>query len=130
MATVAREQVIDLIDALPSESLPELVRFIEFLRFRSGQDKSTPAVDAEAPLLAIIRRRLPPDDQRRLSFLRAQKEQRALTPEEHAELLAYVDRIEHEDAERAEALLQLARLRNMPLGALMAALGPGAAPDA
>lgn len=129
MTTVAREQVIDLIDDLPSESLPELVRFIEFLRFRSERDKSTPAVDAEAPLLALIRRRLPPDAQRRLSFLRAQQEQRALTPEEQAELLAFVERVEREDAERAEALVQLARLRSTPLAALMASLGLGSDPD-
>jgi hypothetical protein len=130
MATVAHEQVIDLIDGLPSDSLPELVRFIEFLRFRSGQEKSAPAPDAEAPLLAIVRRRLPPEDQRRLSALRARKEERPLTREEHAELLAYVDRVEREDAERAQALLDLARLRNVPLGSLMAALGLGSASGA
>jgi hypothetical protein len=51
------------------------------------------------------------------------KEERALTPEEHAELLAYVDRVEQEDAERAQALLELSRLRQMPLAALMTDLG-------
>ena len=123
MATVAREQVIDLIEDLPSESLQELVRFIEFLRFRGGQQAKAPVVEAEAPLMAIIHRRLPPEDQRRLSALRAGKEERSLTPEEHAELLAYVERVEREDAERAQALLDLARLRKVPLVALMNDLG-------
>jgi hypothetical protein len=118
MATVARDQVIDLIDHLPIESLPELVRFIEFLHFRSGQEKSTPAAEAEAPLTAIALRRLPPEEQRRLSVLRARKEEGQLTPEERTELLAYVDRVEREDAERARALFELSRLRNMPIGAL------------
>jgi hypothetical protein len=123
MATVAREQVIDLIEGLPSESLQELVRFIEFLRFRAGQEAKTPTDDAEASLIAIIGRRLPPEDQRRLSALRASKEDRPLTPEEHAELLAYVDRVEREDAERAQALIDLSRLRKMPLATLMTDLG-------
>lgn len=123
MSTVAREQVIDLIEDLPSESLQELVRFIEFLRFRREQEAKAPASDAEAPLLAIIHRRLPAEDQRRLSTLRASKEDRALTPEEHAELLAYVERVERDDAERAQALLELSRLRKVPLAALIADFG-------
>lgn len=123
MAAIAREQVIDLIADLPSDSLQELVRFIEFLRFRSGQEPRAPAPDEEAPLTAVIRRRLPPEDQRRLSELRAFKEARALTSAEHAELLAYVERIEREDAERAQALLDLARLRKVSLAALMTDLG-------
>jgi hypothetical protein len=123
MATVAREQVIDLIEGLPSESLQELVRFIEFLRFRDGQEAKTSTHDAEAPLIAIIRRHLPPEDQRRLSALRASKEDRPLTPEEHAELLAYIERVEREDAERAQALIELSRLRKVPLATLMADLG-------
>ncbi len=123
MATVVREQVLDLIEDLPSESLQELVRFIEFLRFRGDQEAKTPVAEAEAPLLAIIRRRLPIEDQRRLSSLRTRKEERGLTSEEHAELLAYVDRVEQEDAERAQALLELSRLRRMPLTALMTDLG-------
>ena len=56
MATGAREQVIDLIGGLPSESLQELFRFIELLRFRGAQEAKTPIDDAEAPLIAIIRR--------------------------------------------------------------------------
>ena len=127
---MAREQVIDLIEGLPNESLPELVRFIEFLRFRSEQEKKVANANAEAPLLAIIHRHLPPEDQLRLADLRARKEEGLLTPAEHEELLAYVERVEHEDAERAQALLDLAHLRNMPLGALLSSLGLHAASDA
>jgi hypothetical protein len=119
----AREQVIDLIEGLPSESLQEVVRFIEFLRFRGAQDAKAPMSNAEEPLLATVRRRLPPEEQRRLSALRARNQEGSLTPEEHAELLAYVERVEQEDAERAQALLDLARLRKVPLGALMTDLG-------
>jgi hypothetical protein len=123
MATIAREQVIDLIADLPSDSLQELVRFIEFLRFRSEQEVRGAAPDAEARLTALVRRRLPPEEQRRLDALRTKMEEQALTPGEHAELLAYVERVEREDAERAQALIDLARLRRVPLAGLLADLG-------
>lgn len=119
MSTIARQQVIDLIEELPSEALPDLVRFIEFLRFKSGRDDKATAAGAEARLTAIVRRRLPPEEQRRLDHLRARKDAGQLTPEEHAELLAYVERVEREDAERAEALVELARLRGVPVAALV-----------
>ena len=101
----------------------DLVRFIEFLCFKSRQEKTAARTEPEAPLLAIALRRLPSKDQRRLSLLRARKEEGALTPKDRAELLAFVERIESEDAERVVALLELARLRNVPLGALMSELG-------
>jgi len=85
MAAVAREQVRDLIEGLPSESLQELVRFIELLRFRGGQEAKAPVVEGE--------------------------------------LLGYVDRVEQEDAERAQALLELSRLRKIPLAALLTDFG-------
>lgn len=68
------------------------------------------STETEAALLEAALRRLPPEDERRLSLLRARKEERQLTPEEHAELLAYVERVECEDAERAAALIELSRL--------------------
>lgn len=123
MATVAHEHVIDLIEDLPNETLPDLVRFIEFLRFKSRQEKLDPRTESEAPLLAIALRRLPAEEQHRLTFLRARKDDGLLTPDEHRELLAFVDRVENDDAERAAALLELSRLRNMPVRALMSELG-------
>jgi hypothetical protein len=128
MATFAHERVIDLIEDLPNETLPDLLRFIEFLRFKSSQDQRTAPTEAEAPLLAIALRRLPSADQHRLSLLRAREEEGALTPEEHVELLTFVDRIEQQDAERAAALLELSRLRSVPIRTLMSELGlePGA----
>ena len=123
MATVAHEHVIDLIEDLPNETLPDLVRFIEFLRFKSGQDRRATPTEAEAPLLAIALRRLPSADQHRLSLLRERKEEGKLTQDEHAELLSFVERVEREDAERAGALLELSRLRSVSIRALMSELG-------
>ena len=35
--TVTKKEIIDELDALPPESLPELQAFIEFLRFKQGK---------------------------------------------------------------------------------------------
>lgn len=73
----------------------------------------------EEALLQIIQRRLPPDDQTRLAYLRQRNETGEITEAEHQELLAYVDRVEHQDAQRAEALIELARLRKVDLKTLL-----------
>ena len=128
--TITRQQVIELIEELPSETLPEVAQFIEFLRFKTAQGQAEGASPAEPALLTIIRRRLPLDDQRRLSELRQKNEVSQLTEAERAELLAYVEQVEREDAERAEALVGLARLRGIPLAALLSELKIESATDA
>ncbi len=40
--TITRQKVIELIDELPSETLPEVAQFIEFLRFK-GVHSNEPA---------------------------------------------------------------------------------------
>jgi hypothetical protein len=127
--TITRQKVIELIDELPSETLPEVAQFIEFLRFKTAQGQAEGASPAEPALLTIIHRRLPPDDQRRLSELRQKNEVSQLTEAERAELLAYVERVEREDAERAEALVELAHLRGVPLAMLLNELKTESAAD-
>jgi hypothetical protein len=46
-----------------------------------------------------------------LNYLRQQNETEEITETEHQELLIYVELIEKQDAERAEALIQLAQIR-------------------
>lgn len=56
-----------------------------------------------------------PEDQARHAYLRQQKEAETISDTEYEELLAFVERVEQQDAERAEALIQLAALRNVDL---------------
>ena len=63
--------------------------------------------------MQVLNRRLPQDDQVRLDYLREQNESGEITEVEHQELLAFVSRVENEDAERAAAILQLAQIRNV-----------------
>jgi hypothetical protein len=63
-------------------------------------------------LLQIIQHRLSHEEQDRLAYLRQQNEIGVITNTEHQELLIYVDRVEQQDAERAEALIKLVQIRD------------------
>jgi len=115
--SITREAVIEMIDRLPTEKLPEVAQFVEFLRFKSEQPPKAP--HSEETLLVIINRQLPAADQQRLDALRAKSEETQLNDLERAELLAYVERVEREDAERAEAMIRLAHLRGIHLTTLV-----------
>jgi hypothetical protein len=118
--TNIRQHAQELIEQLPSASLPQVVEFLEGLR--RNTDPAQPILPENLPeqaLFSIIQRRLAPEDQARLDYLRQQNESRAITETEHQELLKYVERIEQQDAERAEALINLSRLRNVDLKTLM-----------
>jgi len=87
----------------------------EFLQL--SEASKTP--NSETALLQIIQRRLSPEEQHRLSYLRQQNENEEITETEYQELLKYINRIEQQDAERAEALIQLAKLRQVDLKVLI-----------
>jgi hypothetical protein len=85
--TEIRERAIALLDQLPGESLERAVEFLEALSHEALQE-------SEAPKFKV-------DEE--------------ITDAEHQELLLYVDRVEQQDAERMEALIQLAKLRSCDL---------------
>ena len=68
----------------------------------------------ETHLLQIINRRLPPDEQKRYVELSDKLELEELIEAEHQELLALIQRIEDQNVKRAEAMIELARLRGAP----------------
>jgi hypothetical protein len=115
-----RQHAQELIEQLPGSSLPQVVEFLENLRLNTDSvSQILPGNLQEQSLLPIIQRRLAPEDQTRLNYLRQQNESGEITESEHRELLEYVERIEQQDAERAEALIKLAQLRNLDLKTLM-----------
>ena len=108
--TEIRQRALALLEQLPRESLVRAVEFLEALSQESLQVSETPLPEAEeAALLEIIQRRLSPEEQERLAYLRQQNEIGVITQTEHQELLMYVERVEQQDAERAEALIKLAQ---------------------
>jgi hypothetical protein len=109
-----------LLEQLPGESLVKAVEFLEALSHEALQGLETPKLQiSETALLQIIQRCLSPEEQGRLAYLRQQNETGEITEEEHQQLLTYVERIEQQDAQRAEALIKLAQLRKVDLKVLI-----------
>ncbi|MBD1805187.1 hypothetical protein H6F98_06955 [Microcoleus sp. FACHB-SPT15] len=118
--TEIRQRAKELVDQLPGESLAKALEFLESLCSEANQTSKVAASrQEEEALLQIIQRRLPQDNQIRLAYLRQRNESGEITDTEHQELLTYVDQIERQDAERAEALIQLAKLRDVHLKTLV-----------
>jgi hypothetical protein len=108
-----------ILEKLPGESLVRAVEFLEALSHEAVQESETTPEVKETALLETIQRRLPPEDQKRLAYLRQRNEAEEITDVEHQELLVYIDRVEQRDAERAEALIKLAQLRQVDLKILI-----------
>jgi hypothetical protein len=108
ISTGDRQRVMQLVEQLPDESLGEVVDLLNNLIRQTRQSQPLISSKSEELLLQVIGRRLLPDDQARLDYLREQNESGDITELEHQELLAFVSRVENEDAERLAAILQLA----------------------
>lgn len=120
VATEFRQRAIALLENLPGESLVKAVEFLESLAHTALQASAATDLEAsEADILEIIQRRLSPEEQTRLAYLRQQNETGIITDTEHQELLVYVDRVELQDGDRAEALIKLAQLRQVDLKVLI-----------
>jgi hypothetical protein len=117
--TEIRQRAIALLEQLPGESLVRAVEFLEALSHEVLQVSETKPEVSETALLEIIQRRLPSEDQQRLAYLRQRNEAEEITDVEHQELLGYIDRVEQQDAKRAEALIKLAQLRQVDLKMLI-----------
>lgn len=118
--TEIRKRAIALLEQLPGESLVKAVEFLEALSHEALQVSEAPNPQiSEAALLQIIQHRLSPKEQDRLAYLPQQNEIGVITDTEHQELLMYVERVEQQDAERAEALIKLAQLRKVDLKVLI-----------
>ncbi|PZV06014.1 MAG: hypothetical protein DCF22_24310 [Leptolyngbya sp.] len=105
-ASDIRQRARELVEQLPGNSLSQAVAFMETLHPNRG-------AALEQPLLDQIQQTRSPEDQARLAYLRQQKEAETISDTEYEELLAFVERVEQQDAERAEALIQLVELRNV-----------------
>ncbi|KHG40702.1 MAG: hypothetical protein HEQ20_00365 [Aphanizomenon flos-aquae KM1D3_PB] len=118
--TEIRQRAIALLEQLPGESLVKAVEFLESLSHQALQVSETKTYKTrETDLIQIIQRHLSAEQQERLNYLRQQNETEGITKTEHQELLIYVELIEKQDGERAEALIQLAQMRGVDLQLLI-----------
>ena len=88
ISTGDRQKVMQLVEQLPEESLSEVIELLNNLLRQTRQSQPLISSSSEELLLQVIGRRLLPDDQARLDYLREQNESADITETEHQELLA------------------------------------------
>lgn len=113
-----RQQIHQLVEQLPNETLQDALQLLQDLSHRAQQTAR------ELELLAVVQRHLPPSQQERWLALRDKLEQETLTDREHQEFLTYSDLLELWNAERVEALMELAKLRGVEFKLLYQELTP------
>ncbi len=119
---VSLEQLVEGMAHLDPRELERLI--VQLLTLRA-QRLAPNLAEKEAGLLEKINQGLSPVAQQRYDELTAKRRAETLSREEHRELLASIDRIERADADRVQALIGLAQLRQVSVEALMAELGIG-----
>lgn len=123
-AQVSPEALLKAVDQLSAADLERL--FEQVLALRAHRNaRALPA--EESDLLRKVNRGFSHDLRERYDTLIARRRASTLTPGEHDELLRLTDQVEALEAERAESLAHLARLRGVPLAALLDSLGIHAA---
>jgi len=120
-AELTIDDLIRAAEQLPSDELTEFTRRVIVLQARRGLPLLVD--DEEQALLSAIAGALPEDAQRRLDELRERSREGTLTSAEHAELLAFVQKVERQDVARAQALVDLAKKREVTVSELMTDLG-------
>lgn len=107
-----RQRAISLLEHLPQNKLEAVVQLLEVLSEPASQPINNPE---EGRLLETIQQRLPESGQVRLNELRDRCEWDELSEVEYQELICYEDLIEQQRLERLQALIELAKLRNLDL---------------
>jgi hypothetical protein len=113
----------ELLDAVKEMSPAEFAAFLDqaFSVRRQGRPATLSA--AETRLIKRINRGLPAKLLKRYSHLVRRRQKATLTDSEHAELLQLTHQAESQDADRAAALLELSKIRCVPLRTLMKQMG-------
>lgn len=118
---ISTEQLLRAVERLPADELDTFVARVVALRTRREGVLLRP--DETALLLKMNVARLEPGQQARFDELVAKRQAETISPMELQELIQITDAVEQRDAERLEALSDLAGLRTTTVRALMDALG-------
>ncbi len=113
----------DLLDAVKRMGPKEYDAFIEMALAVRPRAKGVTLSAKETRLVERINRGLPTELANRYARLIGRRKKGALTAAEHQELLELTHEAESRDADRAEALVALAKLRCVPVRTLMKQMG-------
>jgi hypothetical protein len=119
-AEISRDALLRAIEQLSSSELDQLMAELRNLRAVRGHSRLT---EAESTLLTRINEALPSELDRRYSELIGRRQEELLTTEEHEELLRLTDEVERIEADRVQALAELANVRGVSLSTVMRDLG-------
>lgn len=116
--------------AAAREGVPPETYAVTALEACVRSESETGPGDTESRLLEQINTGLPPATWQRYHQLCARRRDDALSVEEYSELLRLTEEVELWNARRLDLLSQLARLRGVPLRALVEQMGLAQAPYA
>jgi hypothetical protein len=122
---VSGPELLKAVQQLAPEELDAFLERALSLRSQPTADKLTAE---ESKLIKRINRGLPAAICSRYARLSQKRKKNSLSDKEHADLLKLTNEFESRDADRAEALLELAKLRRIPIRLLMKQMGIKAAP--
>ena len=118
----------ELLKAVQQLGPAEFDAFLEQALSLRHQPRAEKLSAGESKLMKRINRGLPESLCSRYEQLTQKRKKKPLAEDEQAELLKLTHDVEKRDAERAEALLELAKLRRTSIRLLMKQLGFKAAP--
>lgn len=121
MSIQMRQRAQELLDGVPSELLPDVIKTLESFYQRPAAPEPQAA---ETELIERINQRFTSADQKRIDALRAKNQQGTITEAEHQELMADVERAEEMDVMRLETMMKLAELRQVSLDQITAEFAP------
>lgn len=117
---LSTEQILSAVSRL---SLPELEQVFDHVLVLQAERKAVHLSATESVLLARIGQGLPSALRKRLTSLRAKRENETITDAEYEELTGLTDRAEELHADRLAALAELAKYRGVNLAVLIDQLG-------
>lgn len=119
----SKKRLEELVKAAAQLGTMELEHFVTHVLALRAHRLAPSLTKDEERLLSQINQGLSPADQQRYDELSSKLSAETISPEEHQELLALIERVEHADTERVRALTSLAQLREVSVDALMSDLG-------
>jgi hypothetical protein len=122
---VSAKELLEAVKQMPPE---EFDAFIEQALSLRAQPRGASLSAEETQLILRINRGLPEAWCKRYAQLSQRRKKGKLTAAEHEELLKLTHEAESRDADRAAALLELAKLRRLPMRVLMKQMGIQAQP--
>jgi hypothetical protein len=119
-AQVSTDQLLRAVEQIPEQDLDSFIAHVLALRAQRAAphlsaDETALLVRINTPILSTV--------QQRYDTLIAKRRAETLTPAEQQELIDLTDQIEQHDAERLQALAELAQLRQTSVAQLMHTLG-------